>query len=62
MISKYVFLSCQTCEDVTPTSECFQPYCANVFRPLLTKDCREVLDEFFEVIIEQSVEQQYTEV
>ena len=47
---------------MTPTSECFQPSCANVSRPILTKKCREVLDESCEVIIEQIVEQQCTEV
>ena len=62
MISKSIILSWQTCEDVTSTSECFQPSCANVSRPILTKKCREVLDEACEVIIEQSVEQQCTEV
>ena len=44
------------------TGQCFQPSCTNVSRPLFTKDCQEVLDETCEVIIEQTVEQQCTEV
>ena len=36
-------LSPQSCDDVTPTEQCYQPACTNVTRPSLRKECREVI-------------------
>ena len=33
----------QSCDDVTPTEQCYQPACTNVTRPSLRKECREVI-------------------
>ena len=39
----YVCCIPQSCDDVTPTEQCYQPACTNVTRPSLRKECREVI-------------------
>ena len=41
----------QSCDDVTPTEQCYQPACTNVTRPSLRKECREVIVMMIIVII-----------
>ena len=56
------FFIYQTCNEVIPSSECFQQSCSNVSRPVFTKNCIEILEEKCEVIIEQKVEQKCTDI
>ena len=56
------FFIFQTCNEVIPSSECFQQSCSNVSRPVFTKNCKEILEEKCEVIIEQKVEQKCTDI
>ena len=48
-----ILLCCfpQSCDDVTPTEQCYQPACTNVTRPSLRKECREVIVMMIIVII-----------
>ena len=56
-----MFFIFQTCNEVIPSSECFQQSCSNVSRPVFIKNCQEILEEKCEVIIEQIIEEKCTD-
>ena len=52
----------QHCSDYFPEAECYMESCQKLSRPVLTKECHQVMEEECQVVVDQVWEDQCTQV